>query len=151
MTSNRYPIRTEKSLTVAAFLGGLILGPLTFILDLKIEDPPFETLSFSIVTITYKDLLILFSGIAAATLISSVYGLKTVLVHGKSEHKFFSRFALWSYEAGYLAILVLVPLLVWPFSMFSAIVILIIELLWVPIWITDKLKSRKNLEENEMY
>jgi len=141
MSGTRYPIRTERSLTVAIFLGGLTLTALTVIFGLEINYPPILFLSM---TISYKELLILISGIGAALLITSVFGLKSVLVRGQSEDEFFAKFVFAFYEAGFFAILVLVlPLLVLPFSTVTAVVILIVEASWFTVWFIDVLKRWK--------
>jgi hypothetical protein len=151
MSSNSLPVRTDQSLRVATFLDGLTLTALTFIVGLEINYPPitFITISyhppftFLLITISYKELLILVSGTAAAFLISSVFGLKAVLVRGQSEREFFASFALYSYEAGYLAILIFLPLLVLPFSMLGTVAIAIVEALWFTIWIADHIRGER--------
>lgn len=71
--------------------------------------------------------------------------MKTILVHKKKEHEEFSKFAVISYEAGYLAILILLPLLVAAFSIYCTFPILIAEALWLTVFFRDK-TCRNDLE-----
>jgi hypothetical protein len=132
--------RLKNSLTVATFLGGFTLASLSFILPLQIHIPP---ITFFSNTIDYKQLLILFVGVASAALITSVYGIKAAIVRETKEFDLFTKLAVYSYEAGYLAILVLLPLLVAPFSVWSSILILIVEFLWLIIWGVDQVRRQR--------
>jgi hypothetical protein len=139
--------RVKESLTVATFLGGLTLAALTFIPQLTL---PFRPVTFFSISITlpdfYKEILIGLAGVASSFLITSVFGLKTVLVREREEREFFSRLAVFSYEAGYLFLLLLLPFLVAPFSIYTVILISIIEGLWFIIIGKDK-RSRETFKK----
>ena len=119
---------------MAIFLGGLTLGALPFIVQLKIPLGGLNLFSFTISPPPlYKELLIFFTGAASTLLITSVFGLKTILVHRKDEHEEFSKFAIISYEAGYLAILIVLPLLIGAFSIYCIFPVLIVEGIWLSV------------------
>lgn len=136
---NRSPLRNmswsadwltfQKSLTVATFLGGFIIGVLTFLIQLdadKLKDiqgliPFLPSLE------DYKDLLIAIAGIAGTLLILSVFGIKMVIVDQVNPQKKFARVLLSSYELGLIAILILLPLIVIPFAQVGAVIMILIE------------------------
>ena len=110
----------EKSLTVAVFLGGITLGVLTFLF--QVEETTFITKDAQ--SEGYKEMLIFVAGIAESLLIMSVFGIKVVLVDKRKGNEVFSIVALYTYEAGFGALVILLPILVYAFSQTGAYIII---------------------------
>jgi hypothetical protein len=132
--SNDEWLTFEKSLTVATFLGGFALGVLTFLIQLDVNDlQGLEKLqknlkvSFLPSPQGYKEMLIAIAGMAGALLILSVFAIKIVIVDKVERNRKFARVALLAYELGLIALLVLLPLLIIPFSGIGAVIIISIE------------------------
>jgi hypothetical protein len=75
----------------------------------------------------YKELLIAMAGIAGTLLIISVFGIKMVIVDKVDRQKKFAWVMLSTYEFGLISILVLLPLMVIPFSRIGAVIMISIE------------------------
>lgn len=131
--SNDEWLTFEKSLTVATFLGGFALGVLTFLIQLDINDlqglEKLQNLRVSFLPSPqgYKEMLIAIAGMAGALLILSVFAIKIVIVDKVERNRKFARVALLAYELGLIALLVLLPLLVIPFSGIGVVIIISIE------------------------
>jgi hypothetical protein len=136
----------EKSLTVATFLGGLTVGVLTFLFQVdegKLPDFQVPFLSDSAdYKGMYKGMLIFVAGIAGTLLVLSVFAIKVVLVDKRKGNELFSITALYTYEAGFIALALLLPLLVYPFSLVGAIIVSMIEIGWFVIFVVYKLSNR---------
>jgi hypothetical protein len=101
-------------------------------------------LPFSLTPADYKKILIFVAGIAATFLILSVFAIKVVIVDKRKGNELFSITALYTYEAGFIALALLLPLLVYPFFPLGAIIILIIEAGWGVIFLVYKLSNGRN-------
>ena len=134
----------EKSLTVGTFLGGLTIGVLTFLFQVDEGNLQDKELPFSLTPADYKKILIFVAGIAATFLILSVFAIKVVIVDKRKGNELFSITALYTYEAGFIALALLLPLLVYPFFPLGAIIILIIEAGWGVIFLVYKLSNGRN-------
>jgi hypothetical protein len=85
------------------------------------------------------------AGIAGTLLILPVFAIKVVLVDKrKGNELFFSITALFTYEAGFIALALLLPLLVYPFLPLGAIIISMMEIGWGVIFLVYKVSSRKH-------
>jgi hypothetical protein len=129
--SSNWPLRAERSLIVAVFIGGLTIPMLTFLIELKL--PLVDTVDlfgYSVGPSNYKELLIIVAGIASSLLILSVFGLKKTIVTKRAKDHWFSVFALASYELGLFAIMAIIPLMVFPFSVSGGYLIVVIEVVW---------------------
>ena len=124
----------DKSITVATFLGSFMIGVLTFMISL-------EKIEF---TLLYREILISLAGISSTLLITSVFGMKKSIVDNKDWKDFFTRSAFYSYEFGFMLVVVLLPLLVLPFSKIGAFIIFFIYIFWFYIWLKDKIKKPTN-------
>jgi hypothetical protein len=89
----------------------------------------------------YKGLLIFVAGIAGSFLIMSVFGIKVVLVDKRKGNEVFSIVALYTYEAGFGVLAILLTLLVYPFSHIGAHIIIIIIGGWGVIFVVYKLRN----------
>jgi hypothetical protein len=128
LMSSNWPLRAERSLIVATFIGGLTIPVLTFLIELRLPlVNPVNLFGFSIGPGDYKELLIIVAGIACSLLILSVFGLKKTIVTKRAKDHWFSVFALGSYELGLFAIMAIIPLMVFPFSVAGGYLIVLIE------------------------
>jgi hypothetical protein len=84
------------------------------------------------------------AGIAGTLLILSVFAIKVVLVDKRKGNELFSITALYTYEAGFIALALLLPLLVYPFLPLGAIIISMMEIGWGVIFLVYKVSSRKH-------
>jgi hypothetical protein len=126
--SSSWPLRAERSLIVATFIGGLTIPVLTFLIELKLPlVNPVNLFGYSIGPGAYKELLIIVAGIACSLLILSVFGLKKTIVTKRAKDHWFSIFALASYESGLFAIMVIIPLMIFPFSVAGGYLIVVIR------------------------
>ena len=133
--SSNWPLRAERSLIVATFIGGLTIPVLTFLIELKLPlVNPVIIFGFSIGPSYYKELLVIVAGVACSLLILSVFGLKKTIVTKRDKDHWFSVFALGSYELGLFAIMAIIPLMVFPFSVAGGYLIVLIEAVW---WIVN--------------
>jgi hypothetical protein len=90
-----------------------------------VTKPEFTVPYFS--PMGYKEFLITVAGIAGTLLILSVFAIKLAIVNRIKKDFYFGRFALSIYETGLLTLLLLLPLLVFPFSERGAIIIGVME------------------------
>jgi hypothetical protein len=120
----------ERSLTLATFLGGLSLGVLSFLFQVDAKILPDDKVPFFSNSEDYKGVLIFVTGIAGTLLIISVFSIKIAIVDNLNRHHPFGRIALLTYEAGLIALLALLPFLVYPFSILGTVIIIIIEVGW---------------------
>jgi hypothetical protein len=133
--SSNWPLRAERSLIVATFIGGLTIPVLTFLIELKLPlVDPINIFGFLIGPSDYKEILIIVAGIACSLLILSVFGLKKTIVTERGKDHWFSVFALGSYELGLFAIMGIILLMVFPFSVAGGYLIVLIEVVW---WIVN--------------
>lgn len=134
----------KESLTVGTFLGGISIGVLTFLFQVEEENIENTELPFSLTAADYKKILIFVAGIAATLLILSVFAIKVVIVDKRKGNELFSITALYTYESGFIALALLLPLLVYPFLPLGAFIIWIIEAGWAVIFFVYKLPNRKH-------
>ena len=92
----------------------------------------------------YKEMLIFVAGIAASLLIMSVFGIKVVLVDKRKGNEVFSIVALYTYEAGFGALAILLPILVYAFSPIGASIIIGIIGGWGVIFCVYKILNHLN-------
>lgn len=143
--SSNWPLRAERSLIVATFIGGLTIPVLTFLIELKLPlVNPVNIFGFSIWPSDYKEILIIVAGIACSLLILSVFGLKKTIVTRRGKDHWFSVFALASYELGLFAIMAIIPLMVFPFSVSGGYLIVVIEVVWWVVNAIDKFAYGKH-------
>jgi hypothetical protein len=93
--SSNWPLRAERSLIVATFIGGLTLPALIFLIELRL--PPNDLVYFfgyPIKPNVYKELLIITAGVTSSLLILSVFGLKKTIVTKKAKDHWFSVFCI---------------------------------------------------------
>jgi hypothetical protein len=90
-------------------------------------------------------MLIFVAGIAGTLLVLSVFAIKIVLVDKRKGNKLFSIIALYTYEAVFIALALLLPLLVYPFYLVGAIIISMAEIGWLMIFVVYKLSNRQHL------
>jgi hypothetical protein len=131
----------ELSLTVASTLGGLTLTALAVLMSS--ETPLTSTFSqkfFGIVD--YKEILIVGLGVVSTLFIVSVVGLKGVIVNPEYENKLYAKTSFGFYEAGFVGLFVLFPLLIMAFNSVAGWFIIIIEATWGGLGIFNRLKYR---------
>jgi hypothetical protein len=134
----------EKSLTVGTFLGGLTIGVLTFLFQVDEGNLQNTELPFSLTPADYKKILIFVAGISATLLILSVFAIKVVIVDKRKGNELFSITSLYTYEAGFIALVLLLPFLVYPFLPQGAFIIWMIEAAWGVIFLVYKRSNSKN-------
>jgi hypothetical protein len=120
------PKNLKQSLTVAIFLGGITLAVLTYLFQAKVPSERVLLLD----PMDYKRFIISVTGVASTLLLVSIFGMKVAIVHEETVKEWFSKLVLYCYEAGYIALLVLLPLLVMPFFQPTAWLIVGIEIAW---------------------
>jgi hypothetical protein len=149
-TTRRY----EKSIDAASFLGGLTIALLVLLIAPSDNSfgvvfcskpvSPFCNFITSVLKYDYyKQLLIGGIGIVSTLLVVSVVGVKVAYIQERDQKEFFPRVSLLFYEAGFIGVLILVPVLVLPFSLAMGYVIIFILIAWGAIYLWDYRRLRK--------
>jgi hypothetical protein len=120
----------ETTLTVTGVLAGIIFAAMTFLMQSQAQIAFPQWLPH---ILNYKELLIGGLAVVGVLLILSTVGMITI-VAGTIEHHTYKYimgvFATISYDV----LLILIPLLIIPFSLAATIVIIVIEIFWVVVF-----------------
>lgn len=136
--SNSNDKKYEQSLNVASILGGLTLTALTILTTTNISEYNHKFIGIA----EFKQMLIIGFGVVGSLFIASVIGLNGVVVNPVYKNKLYANVTFGFYEAGFVGLLILFPLLIMPFNFPAAIIIIIIEGVWGSLAAINRIRNK---------